>query len=87
MRRELIMTKSRSQQSVANALRQPGNPNTGCVDGADVCELLLAELQARRERLHKLLHLVRMEVESLPVRRAATPSHARRQNVRPRYTA
>src|ERR1022692_2114782 len=58
------MTKARSQQPVGRALRQPGNANTGCVDGADVCELLLAELQARRQRLRKLLRLVWMEVEA-----------------------
>ena len=81
------MTKARSQQSIRKALRQPGNANIGCADGADVCELLLAELQARRQRLRKLLRLVRMEVGSLPVRRAAAPSRARCQNVRFRHTA
>ena len=81
------MTKARSQQSIGKALRQPGNANIGCADGADVCELLLAELQARRQRLRKLLRLVRMEVESLPVRRAAARSRARCQNVRFRHTA
>ena len=32
-------------------------------DGADACELLVAELQSRRERLHQLLRLVAIEVE------------------------
>jgi hypothetical protein len=81
------MTKARSQQPVGRALRQPGNTNTGCVDGADVCELLLAELQARRQRLRKLLRLVWMEVESLPARRAPVRSRARCENVRMRDTA
>ena len=81
------MTKARSQQPVRRALRQPGNANTGCVDGADVCELLLAELQARRQRLRKLLRLVWMEVESLPARRAPVRSRARCENVRVRDTA
>jgi len=80
------MTKARSQQSIGKALRRPGNANTGCVDGADVCELLLAELQARRQRLRKLLRLVWMEVESLPARRAAARSRARCENVRARHT-
>jgi hypothetical protein len=81
------MTKPRSQQSTAKALRQPGNANTRCVDGADVCELLLAELQARRQRLQKLLRLVRLEMESLPARRAPVQPRARCGNARFRPVA
>jgi hypothetical protein len=81
------MTKPRSQQSIAKVLRQPANANTGCVVGAEVCELLLAELQARRQRLQKLLRLVRLEVESLPARRAPVQPRARCGNARFRPVA
>ena len=81
------MTKPRSQQSTAKALRQPGSGNTGCVVGAEICELLLAELQARRQRLQKLLRLVRLEVESLPARRAPVQPRARCGNARFRPVA
>jgi len=72
------MTKARSQQSIdiEKALRQPGNVNAACIDSVDVCELLLAELQTRRQRLQKLLRLVCLEAESLPVRRASLGRHA-----------
>jgi hypothetical protein len=81
------MTKARYYQPIAEAFRQPGSTNTGPVDVADVCQLLLAELQARRKRLRKLLRLVRMEVESLSAKRACAWSHARCENVRFRHTA
>jgi ribosomal protein L29 len=81
------MTKARSHLPSGKALRQPGSANAGCVEGADVCELLLAELAARRERLRKLLLLVRMEVESLPVSRTAVRCHTRREIARFSHTA
>ena len=81
------MTKSRSQQSIQKALRLPRDANTGGVEGAEVCELLLAELQARRARLEKLLHLVCLEAARLPVRRAPLRPRPRCENVRLRHTA
>lgn len=81
------MTKARCHQPTGKTLRPPGSANAGGVEGADVCELLLAKLEARRERLRKLLRLVRMEVESIPVRRAAVRCHARRENAHFRHTA
>lgn len=81
------MTKARSHLPSGKALRQPGSANAGGVEGADVCELLLAELAARRERLRKLLLLVRMEVESLPARRTTVQCHARGELARFRHTA
>ena len=54
-----IMTKAGSQQEPARkALRQPRNANIVCAKGDDVCELFLAELEARRVRLQKLLKMV-----------------------------
>jgi len=81
------MTKAPSHPPTGKTLRQKRNPNAACLEGADVCELLLAELEARRERLRKLLRLVRMEVESLPVRRAAVRCRARRDGTRFPHTA
>ena len=81
------MTKVRSQESLRKVSRQPGNANTACLDGADACELLLAELEARRKRLQTLLRLVWLEVERLPANRATVRCHARRQNVRVRHSA
>jgi hypothetical protein len=81
------MTKARSHQPTGKTLRPPQNANTGGVEGDDVCELLLAELQGRRERLRKLLRLVWMEVESRPARRASVRPHARCENARFRHTA
>ena len=53
------MTKAGSQQEPARkALRQPRNANIVCAKGDDVCELFLAELEARRVRLQKLLKMV-----------------------------
>ena len=76
------MTKARPQQTTGKALCQPRSANIACAQGADVCELLLAELQARRVKLQKLLHLVWMEAERLPARRAPVRSRAKCESVR-----
>lgn len=60
------MTKVRPQQPTGNALCQLDSPNIACGDDTDVCELFLAELRARRVRLQRLLHLVRMVAAGLP---------------------
>ena len=46
-------------------------------EGGDVCELVLAELQARRVRLRKLLHLLEVEVERLQATSAPVRSRAK----------
>jgi hypothetical protein len=81
------MTNRRPQPPAETALRQPRSANIACAKGADVCELLLAELQARRVRLQKLLHLVWMEAELLPARRAPVRSRAKCGSVRIKRTA
>ena len=70
----VCVTKAKSQQPRGKATRQPRRADVASDEGGDVCELVLAELQARRVRLRKLLHLLQMEVERLqgtsaPVRR------------------
>ena len=77
------MTKNaRSQQSTGKALRQSGEANMACSQVSEVCELLLAELQARRARLRKLLRLLCTEVECVPQRRPPVRSRPKCQNVR-----
>jgi len=68
-----IMTKTGSQQEPARkAVRQPRNANIVCAKGDDVCELFLAELEARRVRLQKLLKMVWTQAEHRPAGRAAS---------------
>ena len=81
------MTNARPQQTTGKTLRQPRGVNAASAEGVDVCELLLAELHARRERLQKLLHLVWVEAERLPSRRAPVQSHARCGSGRIKRTA
>ena len=71
LRRHRIMTKARSQQS--RRTRRAGS--------ADACEMLLAELQASRLRVHKLLRLVSLEVQDLPLRHAGVRCRAHRQTL------
>lgn len=81
------MTKARPQQTTGKALRQPRGANLASAESVDVCELLLAELQAHRLKLQKLLHLVWMEAERLPARRAPVRSRAKCESVRIKRTA
>jgi hypothetical protein len=68
-----IMTKAGSQQEpTRKALRQPRSANIVCAKGDDVCELFLAELEARRVRLQKLLRMVWTEAGRRPAGRAAS---------------
>ncbi len=75
------MTKVRPQKMPA--LRQPRNAKRASDEKVDVCEVLVAELQARRVRLQELLALVFNEVErapaSPPVKRSPARTHSRRQ--------
>lgn len=70
------MMKATPQQPTGKASRQPRSPNIACGKSADVCELLLAELRARHVRIQRLLHLVWMDAESLPARRAPVRTRA-----------
>jgi hypothetical protein len=81
------MTKVRSQQLTGNALCQPDSPNIAGGEEVDACELLLAELRARRLRLQRLLHLVCMDAEGLPARCAPAGSRARCGNGRLKRSA
>jgi len=69
------MTKLRPQKMAAR--RQPRRAKVTVEEPVDVCELLVAELQARRTRLKQLLNLVWQEVERAPAGRAAARTHRR----------
>ena len=81
------MTKARPQQTTGKALRQPRGANLASAESVDICELLRAELQAHRLKLQKLLHLVWMEAERLPARRAPVRSRTKCESVRIKRTA
>ena len=71
------MTKAKSQPPAGKTSRRLRNTDVAGDEGGDVCELLLAELRARRVRLRELLELVRMEVERRPAVSARVHSRAR----------
>ena len=67
------MTKGKPRQEPARkVLRQPRSANIVCAKGDDVCELFLAELEARRVRLQKLLQMVWTQAEGRASGRAAS---------------
>ncbi len=68
------MTNRKRQEPTEKA---PPQTRAANAESADVCELLLAELQTRRERLQKLLRLVHMEAERLPAGRTPLRPRAR----------
>jgi hypothetical protein len=76
------MTNAEQQQPTGKALCQPCGANIACAESVDVCELFVAELQARRARLQELLRLVRLEAERLPARRGPVRSRTKCQNAR-----
>ena len=67
---------NRRRQPTEKTLRQPRGASIASAKGADVYELLLAELQARRVRLERLLRLVCLEAARRPATRALVPSCA-----------
>jgi len=81
------MTHPRPQPAKENVLQQPAGANIARAESADACELLFAELEARRVRLRKLLHLVRLQANRVPAMRVPVRPRARCGNVRTRRTA
>jgi hypothetical protein len=63
------MKHTRPQQPAEDALRETSGANLACAEGADVCELLIAELEGRRARLQKLLHSLWLEADGVPASR------------------
>ena len=81
------MTNRIPQQPTEKASRQSRGANIASAKTVDVCELLLAELQARQVRLRELLHLVWMEADRLPARRAPVRPRPKCSNMRIKRTA
>ena len=81
------MTNPRPQEPAEDILQPPCRANVAGDETLDACELLIAELEARRVRLQQLLRLVRLEVESVLVRRASLRPRARCSHVPIRRTA
>ena len=63
-------------------LHRPRSVNLADAESSDACELLIAELEARRVRLEKLLHSVWLEAD-----RVAAWPHGRCRNARTKRTA
>lgn len=75
------------QQPAEDVPPPPRCAKVACQESPDACELLIAELEARRVRLQHLLRLVRLEAESAIARRVATQPRARCSHVRIKRTA
>ena len=58
------------QQDTPEVVRhRPRSPNIAGAESPDACELLLAELEARRVRLENLLHSAWLEADKVAARR------------------
>jgi hypothetical protein len=68
-------------------LHQPLAANLAGTGSPDACDLLIAELEARRVRLENLLHAVRLEVERAAARRVPVQTRARCSKARIKRTA
>ena len=74
----VCVTKTISQRPTGKTTRRTRQPRSADAiidEGGDVCEQVLAELQARRVRLRKLLRLLRTEVER--VQATSAPARSR----------
>jgi hypothetical protein len=56
---------------------RPRSANVAGAESRDACDLLIAELEARRVRLEKLLHSVLLEADRVAARPRARCSNAR----------
>jgi len=66
---------------------QPRTANLAGTESPDACDLLIAELEARRLRLENLLHAVWLEVERPAARRVPVQPRARCSKARIKRTA
>jgi hypothetical protein len=76
------MTKARLQHTINRPLPQHSEAASAAAHAVDVCELLVAELRARRARLQKLLQLVQSEAIRLSVDTKRTRQRTHRPNGR-----
>ena len=68
-------------------LHRPRSVNLADAESPDACELLIAELEARRVRLEKLLHSVWLEADRVAARRVPVRPRARSSHVHTKRTA
>ena len=68
-------------------LHRPRSANIAGAESRDACELLIAELEARRVRLENLLHSVWLEADGVAARRAPIRHRARCSNACTKRTA
>ena len=68
-------------------LHRPRSANIAGAESRDACELLIAELEARRVRLENLLHSVWLEADGVAARRVPIRPRARCSHVHVNRTA
>ena len=68
-------------------LHRPRGASPACAEIPHACELLIAELEARRVRLENLLHSVWLDADRVAARRVPIRPRARCSNVRVKRTA
>ena len=81
------MTNRRGQEPTEKEPSRTRGGNAASAGSPDVCELLLAELHARRVRLQKLLRLVHLEAGRVPAGRAPLRPRSRCGGVRTAHVA
>ena len=69
------------------ALHRPRSANVAGAESRDACDLLIAELEARRVRLEKLLHSVWLEADRVAARRVPVRPRTRCSNAHIKRTA
>ena len=81
------MTDKRPQQLMEDGWHRPRSANIASAESPDACELLIAELEARRVRLENLLHSVWLEADSVPAKRVPIRPRGRCRRARVKRTA
>ena len=66
---------------------RPRSANSAGAESPDACEFLIAELEARRVRLERLLHSVWLEADRVAARRVPIRPRARCRHARIKRTA
>jgi hypothetical protein len=71
------MTNRKSMQQPASSkkLREGRSSKSAAAETMNACELLLAEMRARRERLHQLLSMIHLEAGAAYAAPALQPRH------------
>jgi hypothetical protein len=78
---------SESKSALKVASHRPRSAKVSGAKSPDACDLLIAELEARRVRLEKLLHAVWLEADRAAARRAPVRPDARCSHAHIKRTA